>query len=151
MWDIRKAGKECVAYSHVGLGSSASNMPLRSSVFSLTHYQLFPQLFPFSCSSTISFPLTEGLHKFLLVHFPHISSCHLLFLPLSSLQSSPQTVPSFLPAAVEALGQDSSIAALCTYKLSRVGAGSDLAEAYFVNLWGWCNQHVEMGHVQCSL
>lgn len=85
------------------------------------------------------------------MHFPHISSCHLLFLPLSLLQSSPQTVPSFLPAAVEALGKDSSIAALCTYKLSRVGAGSDLAEAYFVNLWGWCSQHVEMGHVQRSL
>jgi len=40
--DVKKAEKECAAYSHVGLGSSSSNMPLTSSDFSLTRYLLLP-------------------------------------------------------------------------------------------------------------
>ena len=74
----KKDRKRACCLQPCGARSSTSNMPLPSSDFILTHYRLLPQLFPFFCSCTVSFPLTEGLHKFLLVHFP------LLFPPATS-------------------------------------------------------------------
>lgn len=79
MEDIRKAEKEHLTQSLVGLGNWTSNVPLPSSgTFTLTHHPLLPHLFPFSCPCNCPRSFNRGvkhkeLHEFLLVHF------HLLF------------------------------------------------------------------------